>query len=95
MEKVNFKELKRQVFEIDSQFGELACIAETFVGARELLSDLNEDIRGFSFPDSERFQLKIQAILNLLTYANENLGEIDQTIIEMHKNIVENVMGLT
>lgn len=94
MEKVAITvELKKQVSEIDSQFGELACIAETFVGARELLSDLNEDMRDFS-SGTKRFQVRIQAILNLLTYANKNLSEVDSVMIGIHKDMFGNIMEL-
>ncbi|MBD7945288.1 hypothetical protein H9650_14270 [Psychrobacillus sp. Sa2BUA9] len=81
--KVNSELLMESVLDLDMNIGSITCMVENLEGMYALLSDLNEGMTTIHSPYAEGFQIRIQAILNLLSYSYKDL---DKTVDAMSKN---------
>ncbi|WP_391119398.1 hypothetical protein [Psychrobacillus sp. L3] len=89
------EELRSQMFQLDSKIGDLESITNTLNGLRELLSDINENMQAFPNSLEGTSQIRIQSLLDLLTYTNKDLEILNKDMEELHTPMFQNVFKLT
>lgn len=84
-----------KVQEIDGEIGNLACLNNSLYGLQQLLSDINEDMQSSAFHQISPFQVRIQALVDLLRYSNTDLKNLYKNINNSHETLFKNVIELS
>lgn len=84
-----------QVQEIDGEIGNLACLNNSLYGLQQLLSDINEDMQSSVFHQISTFQVRIQALVDLLRYSNTDLQNLYKNMNNLHETMFKNVIELS